>query len=974
MDKDKLLEDIGQYSGNRRLDVSECEEPRYDDEQSKKKWIEGERKVRIKRKLKRWRNKILDTTRPKNLNIHLVGQSHIDCAWMWRYEQTRKKAQVTFNKAIFHSNVYPDTFLFALSQPILLEWIKEDNPDLFYHIQEKVLSENIELVGGSYVEPDCMMPSGEAMVRQRLYGMRFYNTHFGKLPLPKAEWFLDSFGYNFGLPQILAKSGAQYLWTSKLTWNRDTTFPFVNFWWEGPDGTRLLAANFHYDPQVLETWEEYEIGRHFLKADGKKVWSYADDYSLLKKHVQEDEICPHVGFFFGQSDGGHGPTYQEVAEANKLSEMEWFEWSSVESFFKGVGTYAQNFPIWNDELYLEFHRGCFSNHNQVKRYNRKFETLLPALEKLAVLSFLTSSDYSYPRQRLENLWKTTLKNQFHDVLPGSSIPEVYDDCWEDWLNQESLINELLSEIGKTYSQTQIQTQFQSSEKEYASRHLILFNPLSWTRTARIFIPITLFGDDKIQLDEHQKPSYAHLTILDEDNVPHLCQPIAAESDDLIDPRPAGWWTVLEIDALTRLPARIELIDDINLSQKDEDNGELFEVSSTSLSNECIRIALDSETGAITETIAKDINNNLNLLKGKESNLTFGFLDNEPIQYHAWNLTPEYWKHPIAFSNKKGVELMVVENGPVFKTIRIQRMLGKNPVIQKITLFKSDPLIYFDFIANWQRENTMLKVKFAPNFRAKEVMADGMYCAISSKVSPDTPCDKARFEKICHKYIDMSTPDKQFGLALLNEGKYAFDVRNGELNFTMLRACRYPETAPEAWVNKERELNEKYFSHHVPKYSGLGPFSCRYALYPHKGGTLQYADGAPNVDIHKNAEEFNNPVMVIPFKQSLSLDTSLFNTRDKIIKIIPENVVLTVMKMNEWDSDNSLILRFYETCGSSTQTRILFGQSFGTVISSIESVDLLERSEDREYIWDKKPNSLRFTIGAFEIVSFRIFLN
>jgi alpha-mannosidase len=963
MTKDKLIDKIGHYSGNHHLDVSECKEPRYDDEESKKKWIEGERKVRIKRKLKRWRNKILETTRPKNLNIHIVGQSHIDCAWMWRYEQTRKKAQVTFNKAIFHSNIFPDSFLFALSQPILLEWIKKDNPDLFYHIQEKVLSENIELVGGSYVEPDCMMPSGEAMIRQRLYGMRFYNTHFRKLP--KVEWFLDSFGYNAGLPQILAKSGAQYLWTSKLTWNRDTTFPFVNFWWEGPDGTRLLAANFHYDPQVLETWEEYEIGRHLLKSDGKKVWNYRDDYTLLKNHVQMDDICPHVGFFFGQSDGGHGPTHQEVAEANKLSEMEWFEWSSVETFFKGVEAYAKDFPIWNDELYLEFHRGCFSNHGQVKRYNRKFENFLPALEKLAVFSLLTNPHYSYPRKTLERLWKTTLKNQFHDVLPGSSIPEVYDDCWEDWLKQQLLINELLSEVGRTYSQTQ------SSEKHQDSRHLILFNPLSWKRTSRVFIPITLFRDDKIELDEHQKPSYAHLTLLDENNKSYLCQPIAAESEDLIDPRPAGWWTVLEIDSLARLPAKIELIDDVNLNAKDENNEGRFEVSSSSLSNECIRIALDPETGALTEVISKDINNNQNLLKGEESNLTFGFLDNEPIQYHAWNLTPEYWEHPIDLTNKKGVEIEVVGDGPVFKTIQINRMLGENPVIQKITLFKSDPLIYFDYITDWQRENTMLKVKFTPNFRAEEVMADGMYCTISSKVFPDTPCDKARFEKICHKYVDMCTPDKQWGLALLNEGKYAFDVRNGELNLTMLRACRYPESAPEAWINKERELNEKYFSQQVPEYSGLDPFSCRYALYPHKGGTLQYADRAPNVDIYRKAEEFNNPVMVIPIKENLSLDTSLFDAAEKSIRIIPENVVLTVMKVNEWDLDNSLILRFHETCGASTQTEILFGELLGEAISSIDSIDLLERSEKREFIWDDVQKTLRFTIGAFEIVSFKI---
>ncbi|GAH77701.1 unnamed protein product, partial [marine sediment metagenome] len=168
-------------------------------------------------------------------------------------------------------------------------------------IQGTVKAGNIELVGGSYVEPDCMMPSGESFVRQRLYGMRFFQNNFGHLP--KVEWFLDSFGYNYGLPQILVKSGAKYFWTTKITWNRITTFPFVNFWWEGPDGTRLLTTNFEMNMGPITNWPKYNIGRYLLKKDGKKVWNYSMDYSKLKEHVGE-EFCPHIGCFFGKGDGG----------------------------------------------------------------------------------------------------------------------------------------------------------------------------------------------------------------------------------------------------------------------------------------------------------------------------------------------------------------------------------------------------------------------------------------------------------------------------------------------------------------------------------------------------------------------------------------------------------------------------------------------------------------------------------------------
>ena len=206
------MKEIGHYSGNKRLDVSDLEEPDQDTDDERHKWLSGRREIRVKRKLRLWNERIAPTVDPSALIIHMVGQSHIDCAWMWRFEQTRKKAQVTFQKAITHSKMFPDTFCFALSQPILLEWIKEDNPILFKEIQEFVKKGNIELVGGSYVEPDCMMPSGEAMIRQRLYGMKFLWDNFHQLP--SVEWFLDSFGYNFGLPQILVKSGAKYFWST----------------------------------------------------------------------------------------------------------------------------------------------------------------------------------------------------------------------------------------------------------------------------------------------------------------------------------------------------------------------------------------------------------------------------------------------------------------------------------------------------------------------------------------------------------------------------------------------------------------------------------------------------------------------------------------------------------------------------------------------------------------------------------------
>ncbi|TFG04176.1 MAG: alpha-mannosidase [Promethearchaeota archaeon] len=957
----KFLNETGKYSGSRRLDTSDFEELRYDDEETKEKWLGGIREIKFKRKLKRWRNNISEDIDFDELFIHLVGQSHIDCAWMWRFEQTRKKAQVTFRKAITHSKMFPETFCYALSEPILLEWIKEDNIELFKDIQETVKKGNIELVGGSYVEPDCMMISGEALVRQRLYGMRFYRDNFGILP--EVEWFLDSFGYNHGLPQILSKSGAKYFWTSKLTWNQDTIFPFVHFWWQSPDGSRILTANFHMDVQVLETWNDFKVGRKLLKSEGKKVWDYTMDYSKLNDHMKP-ETCPLIGFFFGLSDGGHGPTHKEVAFANEYAKLSPFKWSRVHAFFNELQKYSKEFPIWNDELYLENHRGCFSNHIEVKRYNRKFESLTTSLEFLAILTSLANSHYQYPLNKIETLWKVTLKNQFHDVLPGSSIPEVYDEVWNDWNIQKDLIRDITKDIGASFSNNGER----KSEKDVA--HIILYNSLSWERTSRVFIPITVFEQAPV-LNSDGKPNHARITLLDGEGSSHDCQPVAEENANTIDPFPAGWWTVIKLKPLSMTSAKISLLSDSEEEKITKDK--CIKVSKNSISNNLVSVKLDANTGAMVELTATHINNDNNLLKGTSSNLTYAYLDDNK-QYPAWNLTPEYWKHPLEFSQDSKVNISITENGPIFATLQVSRMLGNNPVWQSLTLFKDCPEVFLEYDADWKQKNVMLKVLYSTQTNAETAVADGIYCAIKFKTNPETPCDKARFEKICHEFCDISTPDNDWGLALLNEGRYAFDVNSGDMRLTMLRACRYPPPAPEAWVIEERKVNEELYGHQVPEFSGMGPLKCRYALYPHEGGALLNVDGSPNPLIKRKAEEFNNPIVIIPIN-NLDSKSNEFNkwSSEPLLEIQSPNVFLGALKMNEWDKDGTIIMRFNEGLGVPSMARVKISELIANKIPSIKVVDLLEREINHSFKWNDETNILSFELTKFEIITFKLIL-
>jgi len=947
----ELTEKIGRYSGNRRLDTFSFEESDQDNEIAKEKWLGG--KINIKRRLKRWINIISKTIDPEKLQIHMIGQSHIDIAWMWRFEQTRKKAQVTFRKAILHAKMFPNSFCFALSEPILLEWIKEDDPNLFKHIQDAVENGSIELIGGSYVEPDSMMPSGEAFIRQRLYGMRFYRDNFGILPI--VEWFLDSFGYNYGLPQILVKSGAKYFWTNKLTWNLETTFPFVHFWWQGADGSQILTTHFPEGMQVFEKWDKYEVGRHLLKKNGKKIWDYTLDYSKLNEHVKT-EICIHAGCFFGKGDGGHGPTHKEVALVNELVKYKMFKWSRVETYYKKLEKYAERFPVWNDELYLENHRGCFSNHAEVKRYNRKFENIIISLEILALITKLIKPSYQYPQDKLELLWKITLKNQFHDVLPGSSIPEVYDDCWDDWSKQDQIIEKIIKDVGLAL------TTVEKAEETNNSAEIYLFNPLSWERTSRVFIPVSIFNNIQ-KLDKNEKPNYAKLELFTSEKKLFICQPIAAEPEDTIDRTPAGWWAIIKMKPLSLIKARMTILNETE-NQKIQTKSILI-ASEDFISNGIIKIKLDSNTGAILELIAENINGGDNLLIGYSSNLTFGFLDNVTKELHAWNLTREYWNHPIELSNNQNVKIKVTEIGPIFVSLEIKRTLGTNDVIQKIALFNNCPEIFLEYLTNWKQKDIMLKVLYSTRTHAERVVSDGAYCAIQSETNPKVPCDKARYEKICHNYFDLSTPDRKWGLALLNEGKYAFDVNGGDMRLTMLRVCRYPFTAPEAWVNQERRENIQRFGHEVPEYSGLGPFKCRYALLPHEGGALLNSDGSPNVIVKRKAEEFNKPIIIIPTKGGLK------ELKNPFLEILTPNVYLETLKMNEWENTETIIVRFIEGSGIPTTAKIKFNSKFSENFFEIRAVDLLERKIERNFDWNEKTGYLTFEMDKFEISTFKI---
>jgi alpha-mannosidase len=341
------------------------------------------------------------------LTVHAIGHAHLDLAWLWPIRETIRKGARTLASVLYNLERYPH-YRFGCSQPQLFAWIKEHQPELYSKVNDAVRAGRIELQGTFWVEPDCSMPSGEAFVRQVLHGAKFFREEFGQVPV--YCWQPDVFGYHGQLPQILKKSGHRYFMTQKLSWNAVNRFGHQSFHWEGIDGTRLLT---HMLPE--ETYNGPAAARSL-----KKI---ADEYV-------ERAVSNHALMVYGIGDGGGGPDaehLERLKRAPKLPGLPAVRFGTVTEFFDEWSRDADEFAVWTGELYLERHQGTLTTQALVKRNNRRCEIALRELEWAAYLATMCAG-VAYPAEALDRLWKEVLLYQFHDILPGSSIKRVYDEC------------------------------------------------------------------------------------------------------------------------------------------------------------------------------------------------------------------------------------------------------------------------------------------------------------------------------------------------------------------------------------------------------------------------------------------------------------------------------------------------------------------------------------------------------------------
>ncbi len=687
----------------------------------------------------------------KDYTVFLDGYSHIDLAWLWDKAEGEIVTRDTLNTVFNLLDEYPE-WIFSFSQAHGAKWMEDDYPELFAKLQKFVKEGRIELVGGTWCEHDSNLPSGEGFVRQFLYGKRYFREKFGKDIV--VAWTPDSFGYNWNLPQILVKSGMTGFLTQKLGSNESTRFPHNIFWWEGADGSKVLT----YFP--LSGYANNIMRREII---GHLA-------SLKSNHgVNENYVI------FGVGDHGGGVTRGHLDRAFSLKNdpiSPNVVFTSADSFYKHLTELSESipFPTWNDELYLEHHRGTYTSQANNKKHNRRTEQLLLDSEKLASIAE-TLFDALYPAKELfSSGWYYVLLNHMHDILPGSGIRKVYEDSDKDYAEvyktAGTVINDSLEKIASAVN------------TEGPGEPLLVFNTLSWTRDAVIEQPFDGLEPSVEVTDPKGNPVVAQITR--KDGKPHILF--------IARGLPPGGYTVYRVFPSGRL-------------EKPEPPSSTLKSGPGFIENNFIKASYDPLSGDLNGIHDKSLGREF-LDTQKNSNLIQAFKDTQ----NAWEILTN---DPI--ETDAATDVRIVESGPVRITLEATRKLNDSTFVKHISLYDNDPLIHGRIDVQWREHNTTTKLAFFLNLLNDDAWFEIPYAAISRKAIPKTAAEIAKFEVSAQNWVDYTDKDGAAGISLLNNSKYGFDVKQNVLRMTLLRSPIKPD--PEA---------------------DQGDHSIQYALYTHAG--------------------------------------------------------------------------------------------------------------------------------------------
>lgn len=722
-----------------------------------------------------------------------IGHTHIDVAWWWTVQQTREKVARSFSTVLKLMEEYPN-YKFMSSQPILYQFLKERYPEVFEKIRERVKEGRWEPEGGMWVEADCNLTSGESLVRQFLYGKKFFKEEFGVDN--EVLWLPDVFGYSGALPQIMKKSGIRYFMTTKLAWNQFNKIPHDTMMWRGIDGTEILT-------HLVTTLSVGQPSTNFFTTYNGML--HPDAIMGGWERYSDKDINNDILISYGYGDGGGGPT-REMLEISKRMEKgvkgipkvrQEFSHKYFEELEERVGK-DKRLATWEGEFYFEYHRGTYTSMARNKRANRKSELGLMDLELLSVLA---KGQLPYPKEELDQMWKTVLLNQFHDILPGSSIHEVYEVTKAEYEQIAKQLEELSAQ--RLHALTP------------AGEGITLYNTTGFLR------------DDIVNLGECRAAA-----LCDESGSLYPVQQAKGGAIAYVKGLPAkgskGFALLTQEELKEKRAAREETVAKTAGAVLAACNGsaeEPFCLCGNTLETPYYRISID-ENGLFTSIYDKEYDREI-VQEGKYANL-FRMYEDKPMYYDNWDIdiyyTEKFW------DVKHADRVEWIEMGPVRFTLFVERSVSHSRISQKICFYADDRRIEFDTTVDWKEHQHLLKVHFPVDVHTDEASFDIQFGNLTRKTHSNTSWDKARFESCGQKWIDVS--EGHYGVSMMNDCKYGHSVRNGDMALTLIKSGIEPNPVADNEVH-----------------------TFTYAIYPH-GETWR---GAGTV---RKAYFLNQPVLAV----------------------------------------------------------------------------------------------------------------
>lgn len=809
----------------------------------------------------------------QQVTFHETGNSHIDAAWLWPRTETVDVVRRTFGTAAQLMQEYPK-YTFTQSAAQYNAWMADKYPELDDEIKQQIKAGRWEVVGGMWVEPDLNMPGGESTVRSILLGKRWYEKHYGVDVT--IGWNPDTFGYNWQMPQIYRKSGITTFVTQKMAWNDTNQLPLKLFWWESPDGSKVLTYFPHgYGNQSIDPVR------------------LSMDFATARK---DSPGLPTMMDLYGVSDHGGGATRAMLdqgmhwADGNKV--IPKMEFGTAQSFFDSVEhdiapgsktwdyrsiargyTYPPappagkiSIPTWKDELYLEFHRGTYTTQAEQKYHLRHSEIEALNAEKFASLAWLDGS--SYPNPTLTDVWKKITFNGFHDLAAGSGIAVIYRDANKDF----AAVKRETGEVSQA-AMTTVDARIDTSGGQGVP--VLVWNTLGWQRTGPVEIHVQMPEPTRevsvVDAQGRVLPSH----VLDSNTETHAFT-LEVQAQDV----PPMGYTVLHV-----VPGKKAFHSDL-------------QAHGLTLENANLRLTVDPKNGCITSLFDKK-GRFETIAKGGCGNQLQAF-KNKPAQYDAWNIDPDAFKHPMPIDEVDSVKL-VQQNG-LRDIIEIKRHWQGSTFTQDISLDNGADHAVVSNNVEWHEKHIFLKAAFPLAASAPQATFEIPYGSIQRPTTRNNSFEKAKFEVSAQRWADEG--NGQHGFSLINDSKYGYDVIGNLLRISLLRSPTYPDP-----------------------HADQGHQAFRYALYPHAGSWL----AAHTVE---HGYDFNDRLLGV----QVEAHQGDLPAEHSFASVSSPDVVLTALKKAE--DSNALIVRMYEIANRTEQVKVKLppGATGAVVTNLMEKTD------------------------------------